>query len=710
MQAHVLADVHHLRFDSAERFDRLEGSTRRIERQLGSLKIEREGGGGRWEEELRRVEELEEKFEGNLGMALEVGVRKLKELVMERDGGVVGICGIGGSGKTTLARAVCRDDHIQSYFNNRILFLTVSQSPNVEELRSRIWAFLSNSEYMGGASPGIPQWNLQCEWKFGVHALVVLDDVWSLSVLEQLIFRVPGCKTLVVSRSKFPTVLNQTYEVELLDDDQSMTLFCYSAFGQKSIPTNVDVQLVKQLVRECKGLPLALKVIGASLRGQPQMFWMSAKSRLSRGEPIGESHEANLLERMKTSISFLSDKVRECFLDLACFPEDTKIPLDVLINMWVEVHDFVEDDVFAILIELSEKNLITLVKDARAGDTYCSYYTIFVTQHDVLRDLALHLNNSGNINQRRRLLMPRREGRLPKEWERNADQPLNAQIVSLHTGEIKGNEWFSMEFPKAEVLILNFSACEFVLPPFINNMPRLRALIIINHSTSHAVLHNLSVFAAMPNLRSLWLERVSVPQFPDQCMPLEKLHKLSLVLCKIDKSFDPSVVDLPWIFPHLEELTIDHCTDLVQLPVSICLLHSLMSLSITNCHSLRELPADVGMLDSLKILRIYACPSLKSLPPGICHLVCLKYLDISQCVNLVFLPDNFARLMALEKFDMRECSRIRTLPKSVASLESLRHVICDEEISWMWKELGSALPQLRVQVAKECFDLDWLTE
>jgi len=101
---------------------------------------------------------------------------------------------------------------------------------------------------MGGAAPGIPQWNLQCEWKFGVHALVVLDDVWSLKVLDQLIFRVPGCKTLVVSRSKFPTVLNQTYEVELLNDDQSMTLFCHSAFGQNSIPISVDEQLVKQVL------------------------------------------------------------------------------------------------------------------------------------------------------------------------------------------------------------------------------------------------------------------------------------------------------------------------------------------------------------------------------------------------------------------------------------------------------------------------------
>lgn len=57
-----------------------------------------------------------------------------------------------------------------------------------------------------------------------------------------------------------------------------------------------------------------------------------------------------------------------------------------------------------------------------------------VTQHDVLRDLALHSSNRGHVNERRRLLMPRRETELPKEWERNSDQPFNAQIVSIHTG------------------------------------------------------------------------------------------------------------------------------------------------------------------------------------------------------------------------------------------------------------------------------------
>lgn len=106
-------------------------------------------------------------------------------------------------------------------------------------------------------------------------------------------------------------------------------------------------------------------MIGASLRDQPEIYWASAKKRLSRGEPICESHENKLLDRMAISIKFLSKKVRECFLDLGCFPEDKKIPLDVLINMWVEIHDLDKEEAFAILVELSDKNLLTLVKDAR---------------------------------------------------------------------------------------------------------------------------------------------------------------------------------------------------------------------------------------------------------------------------------------------------------------------------------------------------------
>lgn len=70
----------------------------------------------------------------------------------------------------------------------------------------------------------------------------------------------------------------------------------------------------------------------------------------------------------------------------------------------------------------------------RVGDLYSSYYDISVSQHDVLRDLAIHMSGLEDINQRRRLLMPKRERELPKEWERKADQPFNARVISVHTG------------------------------------------------------------------------------------------------------------------------------------------------------------------------------------------------------------------------------------------------------------------------------------
>ncbi|KAK3231479.1 hypothetical protein Dsin_003360 [Dipteronia sinensis] len=498
---HVRAKIHNMRSEAAERFDQLE--QRLVPMKIGV------GASGWAEEAVNRVETVDEKWvEGGFGMGAALGKKKVKEMIIERDDlGVIGISGIGGSGKTNLAAEICRDG--------------------------------------------------------------------------QLIFKVPGCKTLVVSWFKFPTAVNATYEVELLREDESMSLFCHSAFGKGTIPPSANENLI---VNKCQGLPLALKVIGASLREQPEMYWTSAKKRLSRGEPIYKN-----------------------------------IPFEVLIYMWAEIHDIDEDEAFAILVELAERNLVTLVKDGRrAGDMYSSYNEISVTQHDVLRDLALHLNNRGNINDRRRLLMPRRDTELPKEWERNVDQPFNAQIVSIHIGEMREMDWFRMEFPKAEVLILNFSSEEFFLPPFIENMQNLKSLIVINYSTSNATLYNFSVCSNLANLRSLWFERVSISQLPELTVPLKKLRKLSLVLCTIKNRLDQPDVDLPQMFPCLLELIIDHCDDLIKLPLSICEINSLKCLSITNCHILHELPADIGQLRSLQIMRLYACPVLRTLPPGIC--------------------------------------------------------------------------------------------
>ncbi|XP_010452374.1 PREDICTED: probable disease resistance protein At5g04720 [Camelina sativa] len=702
---HILADVHHLRADAEVRLDRIDRNCDSLNEKLGSMKIR---GSESMREVLKMAEatvEMVTDDDGgfqNLGAGLELGKRKVKELLFRSsdEARLVGISGMSGSGKTTLAKAIERDEEVRGHFGNRVLFLIVSQSPNVEELRSLIWGFLTG--YDAGSGVAHPESTGQ------TRKLVILDDAWTWESLDQLMFNIPGTSTLVVSRSKLAGT-RTTYDVELLNKDEAMSLFCLSAFNQKSVPPGFSKSLVQQVVGECKGLPLSLKVVGASLKNQSEKYWEGAVTRLSKSEPADETHDSRVFAQIEASLENLDLKTRDCFLGLGAFPEDKKIPLDVLINVLVELHDLEDTSAFAVVVDLANRNLLTLVKDPRFGAMYTSYYDIFVTQHDVLRDVALRLSNRGTVNRRERLLMPKRESVLPREWERSNDEPYNARVVSIHTGEMTEMDWFDMELPKAEVLILNFSSEKYVLPPFIARMGRLRALVIINNGMSPARLHDFSIFTNLAKLRSLWLERVHVPELSSSTVPLKNLHKLSLILCKLNNSFDQTQVDIAQIFPKLSDLTIDHCGDLVELPSTICGITSLNSISITNCPRIKELPKHLSKLKALQLLRLYACPELKSLPAEICELPRLKYVDISQCVSLYSLPEEIGKVRTLEKIDMRDCSLL-SIPSSAVSLTSLRHVICDSDALSMWEEVEKAVPGLHVEAAEKSFSLDWLDE
>jgi hypothetical protein len=115
-----------------------------------------------------------------------------------------------------------------------------------------------------------------------------------------------------------------------------------------------------QVVENCKGLPLAIKVIATSLSNRPYELWEKIVRELSQGRSILDSN-TELLTRLRKILDVLEDNPinKECFMDLALFPEDRRIPVASLIDMWAELYGLDDDGIEAmnIINKLDSMNL-----------------------------------------------------------------------------------------------------------------------------------------------------------------------------------------------------------------------------------------------------------------------------------------------------------------------------------------------------------------
>ncbi|KAH9288783.1 hypothetical protein KI387_032900, partial [Taxus chinensis] len=142
--------------------------------------------------------------------------------------------------------------------------------------------------------------------------------------------------TLITTRDSSTVHINpygRLYQLTLSGEEDALSLFCFYAIGQTSIPTAADANLVNEVQAECRGSPLALNVIGSSLHGEPLVAWKSAKNKLSKGYSISDYHKDRLFRCLESSIDFLDDVARECFLHLGTFPEDRKNCVNALLHI-----------------------------------------------------------------------------------------------------------------------------------------------------------------------------------------------------------------------------------------------------------------------------------------------------------------------------------------------------------------------------------------
>ena len=261
-----------------------------------------------------------------------------------------------------------------------------------------------------------------------------------------------------------------------------------------------------------------------------------------------------------------------------------------------------------------------------------------------------------------------------------------------------------MQLAEVEVLIFNIRTKQYFFPDFIEEMNKLKVLIVTNYSFYPSVMNNFELIGSLSNnLKRIRLERISVPSF----VAMKNLKKLSLYLCNMKRAFENNDMLISYIFPNLEELNIDYSKDMVGLPKGLCDIISLKKLSITNCHKLSALPREFGKLENLELLRLNSCTDLEGLPDSIGRLSNLRLLDISNCISLPNLPEDFGNLFNLQNLYMTSCARCE-LPPSIANLENLKEVVCDEETAASWEDFKPMLPNLKIDVPQVDVNLNWL--
>ncbi|CAL9026832.1 unnamed protein product [Prunus brigantina] len=646
-------------------------------------------------------------------VGLDVHVEELKMELLKDKASMLVVTGLGGCGKTTLAQKICKDQKVKEKFEGNLFFVIVSKKSNclvVQDLCRKT----------GSLVPSFQEEAIAFNWlQEFLNAtgqdplLLVLDDVspGSDSLLDKLDeFKRPNHNILVTSRVQFPR-FGPAYLLGTLEPGDAMTLFRHSA-SRPDKSSYIPDNLAEQIVQHCKGFPLAITTIGRSVCEQPTEIWEKRVAELSKGSSILDS-EDYLLACLKSSLDALDERmpiIKECFIDLALFPEDRSIPAVALIDMWAELYGLDKDSwSIANIHELTNRNLANLV--TRNGKTEIDgYYSEhFVTQHDMLRNLAIHQIGQDEIGKEKRLIIDICGDNLPNWWTEQKIKPKKTRLLSISTDGLSLEKWHDMHLPKAEVLVLNFQTENYGLPKFVKKMSELKVLIVTNYGVFQADLSNFKLLGSLPNLKRIRLERISIPSISKNSMQLKSLQKISLFMCSIGQAFSNSSIQILEAFPNLVELNIDYCNDLVELPVKICDLIHLKKLSITNCHKLSSLPEEIGKLEGLEVLRLRSCTDLVKLPGSIKDLTKLHLLDIYKCFSIKELPEDIGEMSGLKKINMGQCSRLQELPVSVLNLGELREVICDDYTENLWgKPFKSNLTKIKISVVKEDFNLNWL--
>ncbi|XP_049932388.1 disease resistance protein RPV1-like [Nymphaea colorata] len=648
---------------------------------------------------------------------------------------MVGIHGMGGIGKTTLARAVY--NQISPHFDASSFISDVreeTKQSKLVSLQEKLLrdVFKDEKVKVNDTAHGTGMIMERIKSK---KVLLVFDDVDSESQLDAMVGSVdqfrPGSRIIITTRDmqvliEPPTLrVKKVYEIKKLDIAQSLQLFSWHAFGKEEPPAEL-AKLSEEVAATAAGLPLALKIFGRHF-----LYQKTDKQREAMLEKLKKDQHKDIHEMLKISFDALEKEEKIIFLDIACFFIGQKrnfatfiwkergffpdLTIEVLMHKCLvninehtgafEMHDHIRD-MGRKIVEDESPNLETVAGCGRKMTLIVIKFVMQGTKKIEAINLSCEKHSTPNVDVKsfagmsKLKMLQLYKVRLEDEYRdfprtlrwlswNSKDLHCLPDELSLEDIVVLDLCWPSMDqvwchkisgstkvFSQLKVLSLRECRSLTICPDF-TGMPHLEEL---HFQACYALTELHPSIWGLTSLQVLDLTQCSkitaLPSQPSDSQPLKqpllgRLKVLNLSCYKLTTCPDFSCM------PYIEELDFGSCANMTELHPSIWNLKRLARLSLRGCHSLEEGFEQVWQLASLEKLGISFCyritfPSRDS--SSLNQLLGkLKILHLPHCWNLTISP-NFMGMPHLEELDFDGCVLLKELDPSIGHLKRLTHL------------------------------------
>ncbi|KAL7612622.1 hypothetical protein Lser_V15G05189 [Lactuca serriola] len=616
---------------------------------------------------------------------------------------MVGILGMGGIGKTTVAQALFRriKHNFEGYsFVNDVRENSYSKKDVCALQQKILREILKQMAPLGKVSVGYPTVdpeygaNMIRERFCHKKVLLVLDDVDNDKQLEFLArtheWFGPGSRIIITTRDEhLLSDANVIYRPDFLSKSDAAELFCWHAFRKSSPPEGYE-EISDRAIRYASSLPLALKVLGSFFHGRQLSVWESALNRLRKGS-IDKIHET-----LKLSFDGLDASEKQIFLDIACFYKDQN---EEYVTRVLDSFGF--DPVIGISV-LIEKSLIT-VSNKR------------LHMHDLIQEMGWQIVYESFPDSRvwkpehiRKIVKEKKqklkaiEAMMMTDNARHVDAYVLASMQNLRLLDIDGKFTSSQPtYLPDELQWLCWTKYPFLTLP-LTDMCKLVGLEIANggmkqlwkgrkillnlkfiHLKSMDKLTSFPDVSGSPNIERLILSGCrSLVEVHESLGSHRRLVYLDMNDCKGLKSL-PSMLEME----SLETLVLSGCESLERFPeVSPCMV-KLSQLDLSSCYTIKELPSSIRYLSSLILLNLTECSNLENIPNSICELRCLKFISLHNCMNLKSFPKELGSMKMLEELWLGFMSEIVKWPHMFVGFHSLTSLSSLKNLNLSWRQI-----------------------